>query len=213
MDGSSRIQVIEIRTAEEYKAVLSKLYHNDYLWNLHIQEFEHFRSYYNLDDFKKDCDGVRIRISGGEINFLCLDKKTKLITGYRAKEEDYDEAVEEIRKLEFSLISAKEYLGNNYNLENTKIKNIKVEQNNNNNNNMRELTPKIIQTFTKEERELYKAGLIDDNRSWSQVAKESLLDILLEEKKAELAKVATEIIEEERQAVMRGLMKGKNGKE
>jgi len=97
-------------------------------------------------------------------------------------------------------------IGNNYKK--------KVENNNNiiNKNKMRELTPKIIQTFTDDERELYRAGLLDENKAWTITAKDSLVEMLLEERKEPLVKIAKEIIKEEREAIMQGLMSGKSSK-
>ena len=71
---------------------------------------------------------------------------------------------------------------------------------------MKSITPKIVHNFSIEERLLYKAGLLSEDRTWTNLAKEYAIELFLNSKKTEIMKLAKEIIEEEREEMFKGIM-------
>lgn len=73
---------------------------------------------------------------------------------------------------------------------------------------MKSITPKIIQNFSVDERQLFKAGLMNEDKTWTILAKEHAIELFLNDKKADMVKLAVEIIEEEREELFKGVVLG-----
>jgi len=71
---------------------------------------------------------------------------------------------------------------------------------------MKPITPKIVQNFSIEERILYKSGLLGEDKTWTNLAKEYAIELFLNSKKEDLVKLGKEIIEEEREEMFKGMM-------
>ena len=82
----------------------------------------------------------------------------------------------------------------------------KVEIKINNNKIMRQLTPQIIQNFTEEEKNLYLANLLDEDKVWTETAKALAIDIILQERKVKMGILAKELIKQERESMLGGLI-------
>ena len=57
---------------------------------------------------------------------------------------------------------------------------------------IRQITPEIAKIFTPEERILYRAGLMDETRRWSQEAQDLAMYLFLDGKKKESPKKTKE---------------------
>ena len=67
---------------------------------------------------------------------------------------------------------------------------------------IRQITPEIAKIFTPEERILYRAGLMDETRRWSQEAQDLAMYLFLDGKKKEMVALAQELIQEQREDMM-----------
>jgi len=77
---------------------------------------------------------------------------------------------------------------------------------------MKELTPMVIQTFDEDERVLFRAGFLNEDKSWSSMAKDLSTQLFLNSQKKELVKLAKELIEEERENMIGKFMQKKLNK-
>ena len=67
---------------------------------------------------------------------------------------------------------------------------------------MNKLTPKIIKDFSKEEKILYQAGLIDENKQYTDVAEEYAISSFLDKQKKDLVAMGKELLEEEKRSLL-----------
>jgi hypothetical protein len=74
---------------------------------------------------------------------------------------------------------------------------------------MKEITPKVIETFTLDERQLFRAELLDENRNWTDSAKRLSLEMFLNQNKEKLVELAKEIIKEEQENMLGSLLVNK----
>ncbi len=74
---------------------------------------------------------------------------------------------------------------------------------------MRELTPKVIESFSIEERQLFRANLLDENRNWTENAKRLSVDMFLNQNKEKLVELAKEIVKEEQANMFGSLLQVK----
>lgn len=173
-------QAVHCKTKEEFKAVL------EYIESLGIGAEWH--SGHKPTQFIDYWDEHKDQIY--------LDISDLLNIGYGADKKWYEDE-------NYSIITAQEYLRDwkGYEGENTKISEItsepKVEPTNQTNNKpMNKLTAKIIRTFSKDDRELYKAGFVNDNNKPTQVLRDMIADDLIEKYLTENKKVYVELAKE-----------------